>query len=271
MPQKPPLKRLFFGMEIAAPWPEKFPHGRILQENCRHLTLAFLGNVDYPPLEQQLHDLPLPPFKVGLVGKFDQCLFLPHRHPRVVAWKGHWYEDSSPITAYQRELLQWLQMRGLAHNEPEREWLPHITICRQPKQLKEWESHFRELPFTTSTIHLYESVGNLNYVPLWSHHLKPPFEEIEHTADIAFLIHGETLNHVHRHAQIALTFRFPKLLGYLHTPEDLPSLDAVIGELNNLIQVADSNGGCPFKAVCYHGELIEEGDGTFTWEMIVDV
>lgn len=264
-------KRLFFGMEIAAPWPGKLPPGRILEKDCRHLTLAFLGNIDYAPLEQQLPNLPLPPFKVGLAGKFDQCLFLPKRHPHVVAWGGHWYDDPSPIASYQKELVHWLQEHGFAHSEPEREWLPHVTISRQPKNLKEWQSHFAELPFITSSIHLYESVGNLRYAPLWSHPLKPPFKEIEHTADIAFLIHGETLEQIHKHAQIALAFRFPKLLRYFPASQDLSSLDIIIRELNNLIQVADSDEGSPFKAVCYHGDLVKEEDGTFTWEMIVDV
>ena len=36
-------KRLFFGFEVKAPWPQGLPKGRILKEDQRHITIAFLG------------------------------------------------------------------------------------------------------------------------------------------------------------------------------------------------------------------------------------
>jgi RNA 2',3'-cyclic 3'-phosphodiesterase len=45
-----PIKRLFFAFEVDAPWPEALPSGRILEPSCRHMTLAFLGNIPFAPL-----------------------------------------------------------------------------------------------------------------------------------------------------------------------------------------------------------------------------
>ena len=67
-------KKLFFGFEVCAPWPEELPQGRVLEKENRHMTFAFLGQTDYPRLMDKLPSLPYPPFKVGLSGQFDQCL-----------------------------------------------------------------------------------------------------------------------------------------------------------------------------------------------------
>ena len=55
---------------------------------------------------------------------------------------------------------------------------------------QEWLDHFTPLPFFVKAIHLYQSLGNLQYQSLWESPLLSPFEELEHTADIAFLIRG---------------------------------------------------------------------------------
>ena len=86
------LKRLFLAMEVVAPWPEKLPPGRILSEENRHLTLAFLGDTQLPAFRQLLLMFPKPPFQTGLAGIFDSEVFLPHHSPRVVAYHLHCLE-----------------------------------------------------------------------------------------------------------------------------------------------------------------------------------
>lgn len=263
------IKRLFFGLEVSAPWPKEYPGGRLLEESHRHLTVAFLGNVPYDKIEACLPSLPLPSFKVGPAGICDKCLLLPPRFPRVVAWHVDWIDNAHPLLLYQKHLADWLRDQGFHIDE--RDFLPHITICREPFIVKQWKEAFTPLPCIVTGLNMYESVGNLKYEPRWSYPLKLPFDEIEHTADIAFNIRGENLGHIHKHAQIALAFRFPELLSYLSRLENIKSLDQIVMDLNEVVARADAELGCPFKAVSFHGDIIQEQDGTLQWEMIVDV
>lgn len=263
------IKRLFFGIAVNAPWPEDLPHGRLLDEQHRHLTLAFLGNIDYTKLEEIRSDFPTPPFKVGFVAKFDQCLFLPPKHPRVVAWHIEWLEENKELVHFYEKVIKWLQENGL-QPDLRHDFTPHVTLARSPFNEKVWRKNFHPLPLILKDIHLYESVGNLTYTPLWSFPILSPFEEMEHTADIAYLIRGETFEHLFQHAQIALAFNFPPLLPYLQKDKKISSLDEVIMELNHVVSYADQEVGCPFKAVSFHSHL-ETKENIMHWEMIIDV
>lgn len=260
------IKRLFFALEIHSFWPETLPQGRILAEKDRHLTLAFLGNIDFSKLP--LKDLPLPEFKVGFCGKFDQCLFLPKKHPRVVAWHADWLENVEPLQNYHNILNDWLKEKGFPADS-KHDFLPHVTLSRAPFDLTEWKQCFNPLPFFASSLHLCESLGNLNYASIWSHIIKPPFEEIEHTADIGYLVRGETREQLFIHAFIALCFTFPDLLAFWKKDRPENVQDIVIA-LNNIVSKADQEIGCPFKAVSFHGN-IKEKNGLLEWEMIIDV
>lgn len=264
------IKRLFFGWEIASPWPEKFPKGRLLDENHRHMTLFFLGETDYPKLIKALENFPTPPFKMGVVGKFDQCLLLPKHFPNVVAWHGEFLEKKKEIFEFQKNFGQWLIKHDLFHKDSNREWLPHTTMCRKPFDFEGWKNSFHSLPFITGPIHLYESLGNLQYRSCWNYPLRHAFEEISHTADIAFHIFGETIEDLYLHAQMALAFKFPPLISFLSEGKEKISLDDMIIELNEIVTKADTMIGCPFKAISFHGEL-EQKENLLLWEMIVDV
>jgi len=261
-------KRVFFAMEVTAPWPEKYPDGRLLPATSRHLTLAFLGNTSWSRLEALLPEMPKPSFRVGPAGFFDQCLFLPPRRPRVVAWHVHWW-DGEGLAAFQEQLATWLRERDYAIDE--RPFLSHVTVARWPFVVKAWEKAFKQLPMIIKGFHLYESVGNLCYEPIWRYPLLPPIEALEHTADVGFIIRGETLAQLEGHAQAALVFEFPSMLNYLPPVEPKSSLEDIIIALNAVVTAADKDIGCPFKAVSFHGDVVEDEDHLLTWEMIVDV
>src|SRR5262245_12710617 len=95
-------KRVFFGVEVEAPWPERLPPGRFLDEKHRHLTLAFLGDIPFAKLEALLPEVPRPTFHVGPVGHFDALELLPHRHPGVVAWHVLWHRNNA-LELFQKE------------------------------------------------------------------------------------------------------------------------------------------------------------------------
>ncbi len=236
--------RLFFGMEVIAPWPEEFPNGRTLLEADRHLTLAFLGDTNMPDLQT----FPNPPFSIGLAGFFDRPIFLAH----VVAWNIRWLEDR--LLPYQKALSDWL-------NIP-REFLSHVTMARQPYDRRAWKESFTPLPLYVKNIRLYESLGFSKYKILWEHPLLAPFDEMEHTADIAFRVRGNLF----LHAQLALAFHFPSMIRYFEKRE-IENLEEIVTVLNAMIARADSEIGCPFKAVSFHGMQNQDRE----WEMIVDV
>lgn len=264
------LTRVFFGFEVHAPWPEKYCEGRLLEEKDRHVTVAFLGEVFKDPLMQDLKRSPILPFKVGRVGYFSDCLFLPHRrHPNVCAWEMCWVDEAKDLAQYRSIFLDWLRTNTYPVDREKEEWLCHVTLCRKPFDAKAWKKIFKPLPFYIQNLNLYESLGHSKYQVLWSSPLMLPFEEIEHTADIAYIIRGESLNQIYTHAQTALAFRYPALLPYMKR-NPITNLDDIIINLNALVSEADAAIGCPFKAISFHGS-IENKDSIYTWEMIVDV
>jgi len=264
-------KRLFFGVEAHAPWPETYPKGRVLEESHRHMTLAFLGNVDFTKISDVIPELPLPSWKIGLAAMFDKPLFLPKhsRQPRVIAWHVAWLTSGQPLLDYQLQMTDFLIKQE--YHLDKRPFLPHVTIARAPFYVTDWKKHFVSIPCFFSDIHLYESKGGLRYEPIWSAKVASPFDEIEHTADIAFIVRGENLAQLYTNALLALAFRFPLLINYFFEASNLISLNDIVKLLNESVLKADSDLGCPFKAISYHGDLKQSPAGYYEWEMIVDV
>jgi 2'-5' RNA ligase len=260
-----PIKRLFFALPVEAPWPE-LPKGRLIAPHMRHFTLAFLGNIPYELLEERLPELPLPAFKVGFSGYFDQCLFLPEKHPNVVAWHGV-MDQQAASEAYAIALNSWLKGIGLTIHLG-LPWLPHVTLARTPFDSNEWKISFSTTPFFVRGLYLYESFPGLQYKPIWRYEFLAPFEEIEHTADRAYIIRGESVAALYRNACSALAFQHSSLMHFMETPPG--SMQDLVSALNRVLALNDASEGCPFKAVSYHGD-IQERASYYEWEMIVDV
>jgi hypothetical protein len=249
-------KRLFFGAEIHAPWPTSWPQGRLIEERYRHSTLVFLGST----YEERLPNIPLPQFQIGPCGWFDSVIFLPEKEPHVVAWHARWQDTA--LATYQETLIDWL------HHSKE-PWLSHVTVSRAPFAAEKWKESFSPLPCFAGSIHLYESLGNSVYHILWSHPITPPFEEIEHTADMAFRVVGQNLQNLYVNAFTAIAFKCPDLVTHWQ-PQEIQSLDEIVMALNRAVSATDQTVGCSFKAVSFHGEIRSVKD-ILEWEMIIDV
>lgn len=65
------MSRLFFALGVEALWPQELPKGRLLDPNERHITLAFLGDVELKLLLSSLSEFPQPSFSEELTGTFD--------------------------------------------------------------------------------------------------------------------------------------------------------------------------------------------------------
>lgn len=262
-------KRLFFGFEIIAPWPHDYPSGRILKETDRHLTIAFLGRQHFKKIQEIIPFLPVPSFEFAPLGNLKELLFLPPKHPHVVALKVDFLNELKAVENFQKNFGTTLCQLGFTLQEHP-QFLPHVTLARSPFNPDDWKKSNLSLPCYLKNYHLYESLGQLIYSPVWTYPISAPFEEIVHTADIAFRIYGKNLEQIRLHACWALFFKAPSLQNYWNRATPCRSLDDIILELNELITLGDIEEGIPLKAVSYHGELLHKND-FYQWEMIIDV
>lgn len=263
-------QRLFFAIETISPWPDAFPKGRVLAERDRHITLAFLGSTDVPSLLSRLNALPDPGFQIGLAGCFDRPLFLPEKHPRTAGWHVRLFEGEELFLLFRQKLASWLVDEGFMSQE-EKSFLPHATIARDPEDLIAWREAFSMLPLYLCNIHLYRSLGHSKYESLWSLPILPPFEEKEHTADIAFTVRGTDWSSLYLHAGLALAFQFPPLVSFFENDRRSIGFTDLVARLNALVARGDAVYGVPIKAVSYHGDVEVNAQGLWEWEMIVDV
>lgn len=265
-------KRLFFGLEALGPWPLKLPNGKIIPEKGRHATLAFLGFTKEERLTDLINSTPPLPWQVGLTTIAKAPLLLPPGKPRCLSLEIETLENREGLFTYQESLSALLFNDGfLTVKEKTRGFLPHVTLARAPFESKEWIKNFYKQFITLGSMHLYESLGNSTYKPLHTWPVLPPFEEKNHTADLAFLIRGPSIPSLALHAFSALAGVSPSLFQYMFSWTQVESLDDLIKEINNSIARLDIEEGSPFKAVSYHGDIKNLGNGVFEWEMIVDV
>lgn len=240
------MRRLFFAFEVTTPANLKLPPGRLLAEKERHITLAFLGEVDYNLLQLHLDRLPKPDFTDGFVGEFTEVAFFPPSHPRAVVWKAIFHRKERAIRAFQQKLTDWLRVIGFPPTDPDREWVPHVTLCRAPFDSHKWSENFEPRPFMITKFHLYESIGDLRYHPLWTYTLLPPFEEQE---DDVIKIRGHNPLELVDHAQVALALRFPVIWEFIKQTSPSPGTLEAIQCLNSSISSANAKYGLNLKSV----------------------
>ncbi len=257
------MTRLFFALETACPWPENMPEGRLIKEEMRHMTLAFLGEKDPKETIEQAKAIDCSSLHIGPTGIFDGTLFLPERSPRTVSWHAELLTQIEPALALQKALTSYFLP------QEKRPFLPHVTIARAPFKMASWQKAFYPLPMYVKALHLYESKPELMYEPIYTVPLLAPFEETEHTADIAFTLRAVNFKELYYTAFIALSFTYPPFIPFFDKEAPCTTLDDIVSSLNRLIAHTDSTLGCPMKAVSYHGKV--EGDKFLEWEMIVDV
>lgn len=262
------MSRVFIGFQVDAPWPAKLPNGGHIHPGERHMTLAFLGDVDLDSLLSHLPEFPLPPLTMGFVGHFSETLFLPPKHPSVVAWHADLEEKHREISEYQLQVSDWLKLRGFPPAGEHRVWLPHVSICRTPFDKHEWEQVFEKYPFTCSKIHLYESVGNLRYESRWIYSLFPPFEQIKNSEGLVYTIRGKSLDEVYKHTQAALTFLDTHFLSAFDERAQPKNIEQMERSFNDSLRRVNAKWGSSVKSLrSIEGD--KENQGYLEWKIEV--
>ncbi len=263
-------KRVFFGFEIEVFWIELPKEKKIISENNRHITLLFLGKNDVNEINKYLNELPSCNFEIGPVGYFNKCLFLPPKHPRLIAYQADFFEKNKFIRDFQKKLFDFFKKKNFLVKQ-NNNFLPHVTICRNDFDKQVWKNSFKFLPLFIKSFNFYESLGSSEYKTLWKKDFIEPFEEIKHTADIAFIVKGKNYTDLLFNSFIALSFKSLDFLLYYKELKEVNSIDDVIINLNDIVTKAEIDGlYIPFKAISFHAN-IEKKDDILNWEMIVDV
>jgi len=264
------IKRLFLGFEIFTHWPELPKEKKMIDEENRHITLLFLGDNSISSIKSYMDNLPQLDLKVGAVGFFEKCLFWPIKHPRLVAYGIDFFENNNLMEKFQKDLVEFFKSKNHQIRE-KNNFLPHVTICRDHFDVTKWQRNFRPFPLYIKSFNLYESLGHSEYKTLWKKDYIRPFDEIPHTADIAFTIKGESYNELLYNSFIALSFKSFDFFDYYSELRSIKNVDDIIIKLNDIITKAEIKGlSMPFKAVSFNSH-IEKKDDIFSWEMIVDV
>lgn len=231
--------------------------------------MLFLGDIVLDEIKKYLDELYLP-CQIGLPGYFNKCLFWPETNPRLVAYQADFFEKNIILDKFHEEIFEFFKERKVLV-KLENRFIPHVTICRDDFNLKLWKETFKQSPLYIKSFNLYESLQNSEYNILWTKDFINPFEEIKHTADIAFIIRGKSYLDLLHSSFIALSFKVEIFLNYVSLLKKVNSIDDVIINLNEIITNAEIDGfDIPFKAVSFHNKIDRKNE-IMNWEMIVDV
>lgn len=267
MEKQAETKRVFLAFEVHSPWPKILPQGRILKEEARHLTIAFIGDIHYASLENILNSFPPPKILVGMSGKFDHCLFLPKKKPNVVSWHIEWDDHHFDLAIYKQELINWLTEHQIPIKHYNEIFLPHVTLSRRPFQFHEWRKAFQVLPLYIKDIHLYESKSGLNYTPLWTWPLLAPFEVIKVHEGLILSIRGEKLTSLFKHCISAIAFFYPSILSKNSSPMQFQHFGELFPFLEKILKKArEKDPKLPTRLFEIGAPALKE-DHLLTWEI----
>lgn len=274
-------KRLFLGFEVFSNL-KKIPfEKKQIDKKNRHMTMLFLKNQYVTDILKKLPYISLEAFSIGLVGYYNRCLFLPKKNPRLVAYQVDFFEKNDLVENFYKKLLEIFNEQlhqnskifEEKNNKDIKSFLPHVTMCRDGFDKKRWEKSFEILPLYLKSFSLYESFQNSKYEKIKEYPLINPFEEIAHTADIAYMIRGKNLIDLLYNSFIALCFKAKDFLKYknLITSNLIKNIDDIVILLNDIIAQMEIDGfHLPFKAVSFNTNITKD-ENILNWEMIVDV
>lgn len=168
-------KRIFLALKIKAPWRKNGSGKKVIKEELRHLTMAFLGQTSVDLLQNFLQDHTDDfQFQLPIFGYFSKLLLLPPFKARVFALNPIFLEHSPAIFAFQKKIETLFLENGFIPDQP-KPWLPHVSLVRSPFNYYSWKNTFNEFPFYAETFCVYESLGNLQYREIKSFKLPCPF------------------------------------------------------------------------------------------------
>ncbi|QVL57301.1 MAG: hypothetical protein KFB93_07945 [Simkaniaceae bacterium] len=257
----PDEKRLLFGFEVHAPWPEALPDIKTLKAKNRHLTLLFFGDTSYKKIHEHIRYMTKPSFRVGPVAISDSCLCLPNRSPDIITWHVESFGDD-PIDEYQRVIHDYFLEKG--YDLERKKFIKHITLGKSIALKKQIKKAFSPLPLYFTNLHLYESLHGDRYEPIWTYDLLPPFEEKE---EGHFILYGESFQQVFLNAQIALAFKFPALVPFLDPNYKVRNLHDGGIRLTTIINQAFREAKVPIEKATFPDSGQEE-KGLLTWDLI---
>lgn len=262
-PPKSDEKRLLFGFEAHAPWPEVLPDLKTLKAKHRLLTLLYFGDVSYKKLHDVIRYMPKPPFRVGPVAISDACLCLPNRAPDIITWHVHHFGED-PINDYQHQIVEYFTQNG--YDFEKKKYIKHITLGKSAALRNEMKKNFRPLPLYFSNLHLYESHKGEQYEPIWTYDLFPPFEEQK---DGQFILYGESFQQVFLNAQIALAFKCPELVPFLDPSYQVRNLQDGGIRLTTILNQAYRAIKIPIENATFP-ESGKQSKGLLSWPLQVE-
>ena len=258
----PNEKRLLFGFEVHAPWPESLPDMKTLKAKNYHLTLLFFGNTSYKKIHEHIRYMPKPTFRVGPVAFSDSPLRLPNRSSDVITWHVEPFGEDV-IDEYQRVIYDYFLEKG--YDLERKKFIKHITLGKSAVLKKEAKKSFRSLPLYFKNLHFYESYQGDQYEPIWTYDLLPPFEEKKNGH---FVLYGESFQQTFLNAQIALAFKCPALVPFLDSSYKVRNLHDGGIRLTTIINQAFRKAEVPIERVIFPDSGQEE-NGLLTWDLFV--
>ena len=246
---------LFLGAKIIPAWSLNLfgDEGGQSLSDLPHVVWVEIEEISGSALQKILSRGAFSP-EVGFVGRLDTSDMTMH------------FFDEARVVGFVEDIFFWLQEKGVSVS-----W-PLFSCVHFLAELKEGSIPLSPSPFVVEGIEVFEKEKGAPCRILWQFPIVVPFEEMEHTADLAFIVRGKDWEELYLHACGALYFTCPELYPFLSGERvAMDGLDQIVIQLNRVIATIDQEVGSPFKAVSFNGKVIRNSEGIYEWEMIIDV